>query len=88
MSVGLIVVDSRDNVAVVTDFTRAGEGLRGVKGQEIHCLSDIPQYHKVAIRNIAEGEPVVKYGEHIGIATTAIRIGEHVHDHNLRPEED
>src|SRR5690606_15764332 len=39
--------------------------------------------HKVAIAPIAEGEPVLKYGQIIGYATRAIRPGEHVHLHNL-----
>lgn len=39
--------------------------------------------HKYAIRPIAAGENVVKYGMPIGRATSAIGIGEHVHVHNL-----
>ena len=33
--------------------------------------------------DIAKGEPVVKYGEHIGVAGADIRTGEHVHVHNV-----
>ena len=39
--------------------------------------------HKYAIRPIAEGEDVMKYGMPIGHATRAIAPGEHVHSHNL-----
>lgn len=39
--------------------------------------------HKFALRAIAKGEVVVKYGESIGHATRAIEAGEHVHTHNL-----
>ena len=39
--------------------------------------------HKVALRTIAAGEPVTKYGETIGRATQAIGPGDHVHLHNL-----
>ena len=39
--------------------------------------------HKVALRELAEGEPVRKYGQPIGRATRPIDAGEHVHDHNL-----
>jgi len=39
--------------------------------------------HKFALRDIAAGEPIIKYGESIGRATRAIRAGEHVHVHNL-----
>jgi len=40
--------------------------------------------HKYALRDIAEGEDVVKYGMPIGHATQAIRKGEHVHVHNVK----
>ena len=39
--------------------------------------------HKYALRDIAEGENVVKYGMPIGHATRAIAKGEHVHVHNV-----
>ena len=39
--------------------------------------------HKYALRDIAEGENVVKYGMPIGHATRFIAKGEHVHTHNL-----
>ncbi|QDA36569.1 altronate dehydratase (plasmid) [Paracoccus liaowanqingii] len=43
----------------------------------------IPAGHKIALRPIAAGEPVLKYGQVIGTATQAIAAGEHVHVHNL-----
>jgi len=43
----------------------------------------IPSGHKVALRAIAEGEVVRKYGQVIGLATQAIAAGAHVHVHNL-----
>lgn len=39
--------------------------------------------HKYAIRNIAKGETVIKYGFPIGIAKEDIKIDEHIHTHNL-----
>ncbi len=40
--------------------------------------------HKYALRDIAEGENVIKYGMPIGHATCAIKKGEHVHAHNVK----
>ena len=40
--------------------------------------------HKYALRDIAEGENVIKYGMPIGHATCAIKKGEHVHVHNVK----
>jgi altronate hydrolase len=46
-------------------------------------LEGVPKGHKVALRDIAAGEIVRKYGFPIGRATTAIASGAHVHSHNL-----
>lgn len=42
-----------------------------------------PRGHKVALKPIAKGEKVVKYGFPIGVATADIAEGEWVHSHNL-----
>ena len=54
-------------------------------GQEkqLTALNDITIYHKLAACDIAKGQPIVKYGEHIGLAARDIKAGEHVHCHNL-----
>lgn len=39
--------------------------------------------HKVALRDIAEGEKIIKCAAVIGKATRDIRKGEHVHIHNV-----
>lgn len=43
----------------------------------------IPRGHKVALRDIAPGERVLKYGQVIGLASQPITAGDHVHSHNL-----
>ena len=43
----------------------------------------VPRGHKIAIRGISAGERVIRYGQTIGVATSAIECGEHVHVHNL-----
>jgi altronate dehydratase len=67
-----------DDVAVARRFVRKGEPLGGFEARR-----DIPQGHKVALRAVAEGRPVRKYGQIIGFATAAIEPGDHVHVHNL-----
>ncbi len=52
----------------------------------IHPLDNVEvrdDGHKYALRDIAAGENVIKYGMPIGHATCAIRKGEHVHVHNV-----
>ena len=43
----------------------------------------IPPGHKIAVRDIAAGEPVRRYNQIIGFASKPIAAGEHVHTHNL-----
>ena len=40
--------------------------------------------HKYALRDIKEGEDIIKYGNPIGHATCDIKRGEHVHTHNVK----
>lgn len=40
--------------------------------------------HKYAVRDIQKGEPIIKYGFPIGVATDDIKCGEQVHSHNLK----
>lgn len=44
----------------------------------------IPIGHKVARRAIRRGEPVIKYGDPIGVAVCDIAAGEWIHTHNIR----
>ncbi|NMA47190.1 MAG: altronate dehydratase [Lentisphaerae bacterium] len=73
-----IVINALDNVAVALVDLRCGES------EPLPLLGDIPRGHKIALRDIAAGEDVIKYGMPIGSATRAIRAGEWVHTHNLR----
>lgn len=50
---------------------------------EVPIKQFIPVGHKVALRAIAPGEPIRRYGQIIGFATQAVEPGEQVHSHNL-----
>lgn len=43
----------------------------------------IPPGHKIALRSLAPGAPIHRYGQIIGFASTEIAPGEHVHTHNV-----
>src|SRR4051794_38475343 len=51
-------------------------------GDNIAATQRIPAGHKAAVRAIAEHEPVRRYGQIIGFASTVITPGQHVHVHN------
>ena len=81
-----MIIDPKDNVAVAIEPIAAGDTVTYLAQGESVTLTaaqDITIYHKLATRAIAQGEPVVKYGEHIGLAACDIKAGQHVHCHNL-----
>jgi altronate hydrolase len=77
-----LVIAARDNVATALEPLEAGRVL-DINGQRITVAQPTPRGHKIAIRHIAAGEPVVKYGSPIGTATGDIPAGAHVHIHNV-----
>jgi altronate dehydratase len=78
-----IVLDPADNVAVALRALVEGEEIV-VEGAPLRATAAIPTGHKLARRAIAEGDPVLKYNETIGIASAPIAAGDHVHVHNVR----
>jgi len=83
MSVRAIRIDAADNVAVVVADVEAGGRVRLDDGSELTAMQPVPRGNKVALRAIAVGDPVLRYGEEIGVATTNIAAGDHVHTHNM-----
>ena len=81
-----VLIDPADSVATVLTELAAGEEAefaRGETKERVTARQSIPKYHKIAVRDTARGERVIKYGQTIGLATKPIRTGEHVHTHNL-----
>jgi len=75
-----------DNVAVARVPIPADTAL-DFDGVTVKTLDAIPAGHKVALRSIAAGEMVERYGQAIGRAREPIPAGRHVHTHNLAYEE-
>ena len=78
----LILLAPDDDVAVARVALEAGT-IVDAGSSPLTALAAIPAGHKIALRDIAMGQPVHKYGQIIGVATTPIRAGEHVHVHNV-----
>lgn len=79
----VLKIDASDNVAVALAELPAGTEIADDDGV-IGILERIPEGHKVALRQMHQGDPVLKYGEVIGVATADISAGTHVHVHNVR----
>lgn len=83
MSTNYIKINPADNVAVAIDPLKKGDRLT-VDGTEIVVAEDIPAGHKVALRDFAADEHIVKYGYPIGHARAAIAKGAWVNEKNIK----
>ena len=76
----LIVLNGNDNVGVsqfiIPEKTK-------IEGHNISTLDPIPFGHKVCLKEIKKGDPIIKYDQIIGFALDDIKPGQHVHSHNL-----
>ena len=75
----IVIIDPSDDVGIALRALEAGEAV----APDVKTAEPIPAGHKVALKAVAAGEPVRKYGFPIGRARVAIAPGEHVHSHNL-----
>jgi altronate hydrolase len=75
-----------DNVAIARVQIPGSSELR-IGGRTVVTSDAIPAGHKVALRSLAPGEMVLRYGQAIGRAKLPIAAGQHVHTHNLSFEE-
>src|SRR3989304_7146997 len=73
---------SDDDTALALRDLPAGQTVV-VDGRSITLRQPVPCGHKIALRPIARGAQVRKYGQPIGRSTADIAPGEHVHTHNL-----
>lgn len=72
-----------DDVAVALQDLERGEDVE-IGSTTITLLDSIARGHKFAVRARRAGEPVRRYGWPIGRATAEIRVGAHVHTHNVQ----
>ena len=78
----VLLLNKKDNVVNALKQKKKGDRIRFVD-RIIEILQEIPAGHKIAISEIKRGDPVIKYGESIGVAVEDIMPGEWVHIHNL-----
>lgn len=76
-------ITGNDSVAVAIIDVVKDETLE-IDGIIVKANADIPTGHKIALREIKEGEDIVKYGFSIGHAKEDIHAGDWVHTHNLK----
>ncbi len=90
MTIHFVVHEDGDSVGVVVvEGVKAGDTLTGwVMEQDrtltMKALDDIPIGHKLAIRDLGQGDTVIKYGVDIGRTIAPIRAGGYLHVHNVK----
>jgi altronate dehydratase small subunit len=84
-----ILIDTKDNVATAFQDLKKGDSVTvSLESREATTTltQDIPFGHKFALSPIGLHQPVIKYGEPIGLATESIGAGQHVHVHNMESQ--
>jgi (2R)-sulfolactate sulfo-lyase subunit alpha len=85
-----VLHDAHDSVAVVVvEGVKAGMPLAGWimdedRMTELVARQDIPIGHKVALKDMAVGDTVLKYGIDMGKVVAPIKAGEHAHVQNIK----
>ncbi len=85
-----VLHDARDTVAVVVvEGVKTGADMQGWIMDEDRMIKltarqDIPIGHKVALKDMAVGDTVLKYGIDMGKVVAAVKAGEHAHVQNIK----
>ena len=86
----LIIHDEKDNVGVVViETTKKGQEcnawiMENDKSINVNSINAVPLGHKIALKDLKEGDTILKYGHDIGKVIKSIKKGDHVHVHNVK----
>ena len=83
MQATFLKINPADSVVVCLEPKKKGEVIE-IDGQAITVNQDTPAGHKVLIKDVAEGENILKYGYPIGHAMQAMKAGDWVNENNLK----
>ena len=76
-------INPADSVVVCLQPKKKGEMIM-VDNKTIILNQDTPAGHKVLIKDVQEGENIIKYGYPIGHAKSALKAGDWVNENNLK----
>ena len=86
----IIIHDEKDNVGVVV-IEKVNKNqkcncwiMENDKSVNIQSINEIPLGHKIAMKDLNEGDTILKYGHDIGKVVKNIKKGDHVHIHNVK----
>ncbi len=78
-----IRVSDNDTVAVALRDLKAGEQV-SLDGTTITLTSDIPAFHKFALRPHKAGDTLIRFDNVFATASCDVKLGEHIHTHNAQ----
>ncbi|TCG01641.1 hydrolase [Paraburkholderia strydomiana] len=81
----LILLSPEDNCLIAAARLDAGTQLE-IEGENVTLPQTIELGHKVARRDLAKNDKVLRYGAVIGHVTEAVQRGAHLHTHNLESD--
>jgi (2R)-sulfolactate sulfo-lyase subunit alpha len=90
MTTHFIVHDKKDTVGVIVvedvkpDMNLTGWIMETDETIRLKAKDAIPLGHKVALKDMAPGDTVIKYGVDIGKVVQPIKTGQHAHVHNIK----
>lgn len=75
-----IKINKNDNVIITVNALQPGAVIM----ENMIVNENIPQGHKIALCDIAEGEPIIRYGVILGYALQQIKKGEWINEHLMK----
>jgi len=76
-------INPADSVVVCLQPKQKGEIIE-IDGKQVTLNQDTPAGHKVLIKDVKEGEDIIKYGYPIGHAHEDLKAGDWVNENNLK----
>ncbi|MCF2560718.1 altronate hydrolase [Prevotella sp. P5-126] len=76
-------INPADSVVVCLEAKQKGDIIE-IDDQQIFVNQDTPAGHKVLIKDVKQGEDIIKYGYPIGHAKTDLKAGDWVNENNLK----
>jgi altronate hydrolase len=83
METKYLKINPADNVVVAITDLKAGEIISD-EGADVVLKEDVPAGHKVTLKNLTEGENVIKYGYPIGHVRQDVEAGKWINENQIQ----
>ena len=83
METEYLKINPADNVVVAITDLKAGEIISD-EGADVVLKEDVPAGHKVTLKNLTEGENVIKYGYPIGHVRQDVEAGKWINENQIQ----